>query len=174
MQRQYTGTVGRIENVQVAVYLTYAVPRGHVLIDRALYLSRSWSEDPDRCAAAGIPADIAFATKPALATAMITCARQEGVPAAWVAGDEVYGADPSCAVPLAVWGSATCWGSRRTAGCPPTPGHARERDRRAAARFGVAVLPGRARQQRPRYYSWAGIALPPKTTTIPTAVGITC
>ena len=50
VQRQYTGTAGRIENAQVAVYLTYAAPRGHALIDRALYLPRSWAEDPDRCA----------------------------------------------------------------------------------------------------------------------------
>ena len=49
VQRQYTGTAGRIENAQVAVYLTYAAPRGHALIDRALYLPRSWAEDPARC-----------------------------------------------------------------------------------------------------------------------------
>ena len=55
VQRQYTGTAGRIENAQVAVYLAYAAPAGHALIDRALYLPRSWTEDPDRCAAAGIP-----------------------------------------------------------------------------------------------------------------------
>ena len=55
VQRQYTGTAGRIENSQVAVYLTYAAPRGHALIDRALYLPRSWAGDPDRCDAAGIP-----------------------------------------------------------------------------------------------------------------------
>lgn len=48
VQRQYSGTAGRIENSQVAVYLTYAAPRGHALIDRALYLPRSWAEDPDR------------------------------------------------------------------------------------------------------------------------------
>ena len=67
VQRQYTGTAGRIENSQVAVYLAYAAPRGHALIDRALYLPKSWAEDPDRCAAAGIPTKTGFATKPALA-----------------------------------------------------------------------------------------------------------
>jgi len=56
VQRQYTGTAGRIENSQVAVYLSYAAPRGHALIDRALYLPRSWAQAPDRCEAAGIPA----------------------------------------------------------------------------------------------------------------------
>ncbi len=94
VQRQYTGTAGRIENAQVAVFLTYAAVRGHAFIDRALYLPRSWTTDPDRCAAAGVPAGTTFATKPALAAAMITRAITAGVPAAFVAGDEVYGADP--------------------------------------------------------------------------------
>jgi len=93
--RVAVNTAGRIENSQVAVYLTYAAPRGHALIDRALYLPRSWSEDPDRCGGAGIPPDRrGFATKPTLAAALIDRAVQAKVPAAWVAGDEVYGADP--------------------------------------------------------------------------------
>ena len=95
VQRQYSGTAGRIENSQVAVYLTYAAPRGHALIDRALYLPRSWADDDDRCADAGIPEDKRdFATKPALAVTLIDRAVAAQVPAAWVAGDEVYGADP--------------------------------------------------------------------------------
>ena len=95
VQRQYSGTAGRIENSQVAVYLTYAAPRGHALIDRALYLPRSWADDDDRCADAGIPKDKRdFATKPALAVTLIDRAVAAKVPAAWVAGDEVYGADP--------------------------------------------------------------------------------
>src|SRR6478735_8344435 len=72
VQRQYTGTAGRIENSQVAVYLTYAAPRGHALIDRALYVPRCWAEDPDRCDGAGIPSDKrCFATKPALARGLL-------------------------------------------------------------------------------------------------------
>src|SRR5207253_2472036 len=55
VQRQYTGTAGKIENAQVAVYLAYAAPAGHALIDRELYLPRSWTADPDRCRAAGVP-----------------------------------------------------------------------------------------------------------------------
>jgi SRSO17 transposase len=94
VHRQYTGTAGRIENAQVAVYLTYAGARGHAMIDRELYLPKSWTGDPDRCAAAGIPADIGFATMPALAAGMLTRALSAGVPARWVTGDEVYGADP--------------------------------------------------------------------------------
>jgi SRSO17 transposase len=94
VQRQYTGTAGRIENSQVAVYLTYAAAGGHALIDRELYLPASWTDDPGRCRAAGIPEDTGFATKPALALKMITRALDAGVQAAWVTGDEVYGADP--------------------------------------------------------------------------------
>src|SRR5207342_84934 len=62
VQRQYTGTAGRTENAQVAVYLAYAAPAGHALIDRELYLPRSWTSDPGRCRVAGIPEGIAFAT----------------------------------------------------------------------------------------------------------------
>ena len=93
-QRQYTGTAGRIENAQVAVYLTYAGQVGHAMIDRELYLPRSWTSDPARCVAAGVPDDVAFATKPALAQTMLARALDAGVPARWVAADEVYGADP--------------------------------------------------------------------------------
>jgi SRSO17 transposase len=95
VQRQYTGTAGRIENAQVAVYLTYAGTRGHAMIDRELYLPQSWVTDDQRCAAAGVPADIDFLTKPALAAGMLTRALDAGVLARWVAGDEVYGADPA-------------------------------------------------------------------------------
>jgi SRSO17 transposase len=94
VQRQYTGTAGRIENAQVAVYLVYATQAGHALIDRELYVPQGWIGDPGRCRAASIPDQVGFATKPALATAMITRALDAGVPAAWVAGDQVYGADP--------------------------------------------------------------------------------
>jgi SRSO17 transposase len=94
VQRQYTGTAGRIENAQVAVYLVYATNAGHALVDRELYVPQGWTSDPDRCQAAGIPAQVGFATKPTLATRMLTRALDAGVPAAWVAGDEVYGADP--------------------------------------------------------------------------------
>lgn len=94
VQRQYTGTAGRIENSQVAVYLVYAGQRGHAFIDRQLYLPRSWVDDRDRCAAAGVPDDVGFATKPALAQQMIDAALDAGAPCSWVAGDEVYGNAP--------------------------------------------------------------------------------
>lgn len=94
VQRQYTGTAGRIENSQVAVYLVHSASRGHAATDRALYVPRSWTEDHARCRAAGIPDDLAFAAKPVLAARMISRALDAGTPARWVAGDEVYGDNP--------------------------------------------------------------------------------
>ncbi|MFF3940363.1 IS701 family transposase [Streptomyces phaeofaciens] len=94
VQRQYTGTAGRIENAQVAVYLTYTSRHGHAAIDRALYLPKSWTIDPERCRQAAVPDGVDFATKPQLARQMIERALDAGVPAAWAAGDEVYGDNP--------------------------------------------------------------------------------
>lgn len=91
--RQYSGTAGRIENCQIGVFLAYASGKGHALIDRELYLPKEWAEDPARRAAAGIPEEVAFATKPALARRMIARAIAAEVPFAWVLGDEVYGSD---------------------------------------------------------------------------------
>jgi hypothetical protein len=122
VQRQYTGTAGRIENALVAVYLGYAAPRGHALIDRELYLPKSWTDDPDRCAAAGIPATVTFATKPQLARRMIERAAGAAVPFAWVAGDEVYGATGRCAPGWKPGASPTCSRSPAITGSPPGPG----------------------------------------------------
>jgi SRSO17 transposase len=91
VQRQYSGTAGRTENCQIGVFLTYASPRGHTFLDRALYLPQSWTDDRDRCRAAGIPDDVAFATKPAQAQALLERALDAGVPAAWVTADSSYG-----------------------------------------------------------------------------------
>ncbi|WP_422653157.1 IS701 family transposase [Actinocrinis sp.] len=95
VQRQYTGTTGRIENAQVAVFLVYASAKGRALIDRRIYLPASWCEQPRRCQAAGVPEQMQFATKPRLALEMIEQTLATGVPAAFVAGDEVYGNDPA-------------------------------------------------------------------------------
>ncbi|MGZ2359948.1 IS701 family transposase [Streptomyces sp. 372A] len=94
VQRQYTGTAGRIENAQVAVYLVYAGRRGHAAVDRELYISRSWTADPDRCRAAGLGEDTVFATKPELAARMIDRFLDAGHRVGWVAGDEVNGGNP--------------------------------------------------------------------------------
>lgn len=94
VQRQYTGTAGRIENSQVAVYLVYAGARGHAAVDRELYVPRSGTCDHDRCQAAGLGEDIAFATKPELARTLIERFLDAGHRVGWVAGDEVYGGNP--------------------------------------------------------------------------------
>lgn len=91
VQRQYTGTAGRIENAQVATYLAYASRKGRALIDRELYLPKSWTCDRKRCQAAGVPDTVEFATKVTHARQMIARALDAGVPAAWVTADEFYG-----------------------------------------------------------------------------------
>ena len=62
VQRQYSGTAGRIENCQIGVFLAYASRHGRALIDRALYLPESWASDGVRRAEAGVPAAVGFAT----------------------------------------------------------------------------------------------------------------
>jgi SRSO17 transposase len=159
VQRQYTGTAGRIENAQVAVYLTYTGPHGHAMIDRELYLPKSWTSDNRRCTAAGVPQDIEFLTKPALGAGILTRALNAGIPARWVAGDEVYGADPGLRAELEYRRVGYVLGI----GCDrrvPTEAGLLRADKIAAA------LPKRAWQRRSagpgakgqRYYDWALIS----------------
>jgi SRSO17 transposase len=89
--RQYTGSAGKITNCQIGVFAAYVSSKGHAFIDRALYLPKAWTDDPTRRAAAHVPADVTFATKPQLARAMIERAIAADVPFAWVAADSVYG-----------------------------------------------------------------------------------
>jgi SRSO17 transposase len=162
VQRQYSGTAGRVENCQVAVFLSYAAPAGHALIDRELYLPRSWTSNKARCAAAGIPEGTVFATKPRLAQAMIARALDAGAPASWVTGDEVYGGDPGLRADLE---------ARQTgyvlavAASHPVITAAGPRQARAIA----DRLPRRAWQcysagagaKGHRYYDWAFVAIDP-------------
>lgn len=94
VQRQYSGTAGKIENCQVATFLTYATPRGHVFLDRRLYLPEAWCDDPDRRKKVKVPEEVVFQTKPEQAMAMVEHAWEQGVPMRWVTGDEVYGDAP--------------------------------------------------------------------------------
>jgi SRSO17 transposase len=89
--RQYTGSVGKITNCQIGVFASYVSSKGHAFIDRALYLPKAWTSDPDRLAAAHVPEMVTFATKPRLAVGMVARAVEAGVPFAWVAADSVYG-----------------------------------------------------------------------------------
>jgi len=89
--RQYTGSAGKITNCQIGVFAAYVSPAGHAFIDRALYLPKAWTSDPARLAAAHVPAQVGFMTKPQLARAMIERAIAAGALFAWVAADSVYG-----------------------------------------------------------------------------------
>ncbi|WP_145821862.1 IS701 family transposase [Micromonospora sagamiensis] len=100
VQRQYSGTAGKIENCQLAVHLVYATDTAHAMVDTALYLPKSWCDDPERRTRAGVPEQVRFATKPQLAARMITAAVTAGLPCRWVAGDEAYGNDPRLAAGL--------------------------------------------------------------------------
>jgi SRSO17 transposase len=91
VQRQYSGTAGRIENCQIGVFLAYATDEARTLIDRELYLPQEWTEEAERRGEAGVPEEAKFSTKPQLARMMIERAVKAGVPFRWVTGDEVYG-----------------------------------------------------------------------------------
>lgn len=91
--RQYSGTAGRIENAQVGVFLGYSARKGRALVDRALYLPKEWAADAGRRKGAGVPGEVAFATKIVLARRMIDRAVAAGLPARWVTADAVYGSD---------------------------------------------------------------------------------
>jgi SRSO17 transposase len=162
VQRQYTGTAGRTENAQVAVYLAYVAPAGHALIDRELYLPQSWIADPGRCQAAGIPEGTGFATKPALARRMLARTLDAGVPAGWVAGDEVYGTDPRLRADLEERGTgyvlAVACSHRFTTGLRTSRADelARRLPRPAWQRYSAG--PGAKGH---RYYDWAWLATGP-------------
>jgi SRSO17 transposase len=94
VQRQYTGTSGKIDNCQLGVFLAYATGRGHALVDRELYLPATWTEDRDRCAAAGIPEETEFATKPELVVRMLERVEAAGRLRGWFTADEAFGQNP--------------------------------------------------------------------------------
>jgi SRSO17 transposase len=160
VQRQYSGTAGRTENCQVGVLLAYASRYGHALIDRELYLPRSWAEDQDRRRGAGIPPEVEFVTKPRQAQAMIARAAAAGVPFAWFTADEVYG--------QAKWLQAWLEGQDiwyvmaiRCSDTLPTPAGERRADELIAAvasRSWQQISAG-AGAHGPREYHWARIAV---------------
>jgi SRSO17 transposase len=159
VQRQYSGTAGRIENCQVGVFLSYASARGRALIDRRVYLPRSWTDDRRRCAAAGVPAQVEFATKPDLALEMITEAAAGGMPAAWVAADEVYGDNGAFRAGITKLGLGYVLAVSCTHRIPAFPGGKRalRADHIAAAvpaRCWHRVSAGTG-SKGPRWYDWA-------------------
>lgn len=95
VQRQYAGILGRVDNCQIGVFLSYCSSKGHSLYDRRLFLPESWINDPPRCEEAGVPEGVVFRTKPELALSMLEAAVAAGTPFAWVTGDSVYGDSPT-------------------------------------------------------------------------------
>jgi SRSO17 transposase len=93
VNRQYSGTAGRIENCQIGVFLAYHSALGTALFDRGLYLPEEWIKDRKRCDDAKIPESTTFQTKPQMAVSMIANAIQRKVPFRWFVADEVYGRD---------------------------------------------------------------------------------
>lgn len=95
VQRQYAGILGRVDNCQIGVFLSYCSSQGHSLYDRRLFLPESWAKDPQRCEEAGVPEGVVFRTKPELALSMVEVAVAAGTPFTWVTGDSVYGDSPT-------------------------------------------------------------------------------
>jgi SRSO17 transposase len=95
VKRQYSGTLGRTDNCQVAVFANYSSGKGHAFLDRRLFLPEEWAQDAERRKEAGVPSGVVFRTKPQLALDMLACSVAEGVPFRWVGGDSVYGDSPT-------------------------------------------------------------------------------
>ena len=166
VQRQYSGTAGRVENCQIGVFLAYAGAAGHAFLDRELYLPAGWAGDAARRRAAAVPDAVAFRTKPQLARAMLERALDAGVAAGWVTGDEVYGGDRRLRGWLEERDLPHVLAVKRTE--PLWAATARGPAQVAAADL-VAVLPAAAwatlsagdGAKGPRRYDWARVALRP-------------
>jgi SRSO17 transposase len=161
VQRQYTGTAGKVDNAQVAVYLVYATGAGHGVIDRELYLPQGWIDDPARCRAAGVPAPRTFATKPELARVMLERALDAGVPASWVTADEVYGGSPALRgwlegrqLPYVL--AVKCTEPLPSASGPPVPAARLAERIPPACWLRISAGPGAKGR---RWYGWSRVAL---------------
>jgi len=91
VQRQYTGSAGKVTNCQVAVSLTLATEHAHLPIDMELYVPASWAEDRKRCRAAKIPDTVGYRPKWLIAADMIETAVEAGFPLGVVLADADYG-----------------------------------------------------------------------------------
>lgn len=161
VQRQYSGTAGRTENCQIGTFLAYTSSGGHALIDRELYLPASWTDDRDRCRAAGVPDEVGFATKPQQAQAMLARAFDAGVPFSWVTGDEAYGQAPYLRDWLEAQDAAYVLATRCNDTLTRISG-----DKHRADELVTALSPGSWRRlsvgagaHGPRLYDWARVPL---------------
>jgi SRSO17 transposase len=139
VKRQYSGTLGRTENCQVAVFANYCSAKGHTFLDRRLFLPEEWAKDRPRRAEAGVPDGVVFRTKPELALGMLQDALAEGTPLRWVGGDSVHGDSPTFVQGvrlLGKWyvldtsGDAHVW-TQEPQVVPPPPSQAGKRGRPA-------------------------------------------
>src|SRR5689334_8702937 len=161
--RQYTGSAGKVTNCQVGVFAAYVSRHGHAFVDRALYLPKTWTDDPARLSAAHVPPGVTFTTKPRLALAMIGRAIAAGVPFAWAAADSVYGVgaiEPALrragkGYVLGVNGShpLDSWGDK-----PPVAGTAEEIARALPASAWARLSAGEGTKG-PRLHDWAYLEL---------------
>jgi SRSO17 transposase len=150
VKRQYSGTAGKVENCQIGTFLSYVTSKGHVFLDRRLYLPEEWAADTERRAHAKIPEKVVFQTKPEQAMDMLKHAWQQGVAMRWVTGDEVYGdavklrdvvAESGRWYVLAVSSTTPVWTERPAVVEPPVQAHGRPRTRvRLAAEAPPATI----------------------------------
>jgi SRSO17 transposase len=134
--RQYCGALGKVAGCQVGVFLAHVGPRGRALVDKRLYLPREWTQDPERCTEAQVPADErAYQSKSALALALLRQAKAWGhLMAEWVTGDDEYGKSPEFRDGVAqegwnyvleVPGNTPVWPVETTWSTPPYGGRGR-------------------------------------------------
>jgi SRSO17 transposase len=94
--RQYCGTLGKVANCQLGIFVAYVSEQGHALVDKRLYLPREWTDDPDRCRAAGVPETVGYQSIAELGLSMLHQARTAGhLMGRWVTADEAYGKVPT-------------------------------------------------------------------------------
>jgi SRSO17 transposase len=161
VQRQYSGTAGKVDNCQLGVFLAYAGPKGRAFIDRELYLPRGWTNDPARCRAARVPEQVEFRTKPQLARMLLERALDAEVPALWVTADEVYGGDPALRDWLEDRGLSSVLavkGTEPLGTATPGPATAAQLAASLAAEQWVAASAGHGAKGR-RLYDWARVEL---------------
>jgi SRSO17 transposase len=137
--RQYCGQLGKTENCQVAVSLSLATAAGSLPLSYRLYLPREWAEDRKRCATAGVPKKMAFATKGEIAWAQIEAALAAGIPRGTVLMDAGYGDEAALRDRLSAHGlpyavgirpaTAVWWNEHQPAPAPVKQGRDRSRTR---------------------------------------------
>ncbi|MCA1701329.1 MAG: IS701 family transposase [Actinobacteria bacterium] len=162
VSRQYSGTAGKVENCQIGVFLVYASARGRAFIDRALYLpEEEWAKDRSRREEAGVPEEVSFATKGALARAMLSRAFEAQTPASWVIADEVYGNDGKLRRWLESRGVSYVMAVSRSHSLPSIAGcrHAQEAVSEAPEEAWERLEVGEG-SKGPRVYAWARARLP--------------